>query len=377
MIGAFVRLTGESGQVGYLICISMGAGGRTGCVFRSRLSHLQCLVLFCPSYPRSGFVHVKLLADPIAMARSLFTVIGTGFLLLSLLPGVIGLEVVTPEGFTKRLFEENFSRLPAGSQPSPERWSYSTGTSYPGGPHNWGTGEIQHYTNSTSNVAITSAGTLRITPLKNGDKWTSSRIESTAAHDFACPAGGKLRIEASIKLGNDPVSRQMGIWPAFWTMGSEFRGQYDKWPAVGEIDVLEGANGEPVAYQALHCGWAPGGPCNEFTGLTGNANFTRGEFHQVAVEIDRTNAGGDWKGETLSWLIDGVRVKRLVGRTFRDEWVWTNVTRSPKFVLLNVAVGGAFPDNVLNPAKVRTPVDQTVGGEGSSMEVEYVAVFST
>ena len=32
MIGAFVRLTGESGQVGYLICISMGWGAHGLCV---------------------------------------------------------------------------------------------------------------------------------------------------------------------------------------------------------------------------------------------------------------------------------------------------------------------------------------------------------
>ena len=60
-----------------------------------------------------------------------------------------------------------------------------------------------------------------------------------------------------------------------------------------------------------------------------------------------------------------------------EEWVWTAVTRNPKFLILNVAVGGDFPDNVENPDRVKTPTSATKGGEGASMELKYVAVFST
>ena len=43
-----------------------------------------------------------------------------------------------------------------------------------------------------------------------------------------------------------------------------------------------------------------------------------------------------------------------------------------KFLLVNVAVGGAFPDAL---AGRRTPDSRTRGGAGAALEVEYVAVY--
>src|SRR5215471_18585110 len=41
----------------------------------------------------------------------------------------------------------------SGSQPSTSDWLYDTGTCYPGCPaNNWGTGEVESMTTSTSNV---------------------------------------------------------------------------------------------------------------------------------------------------------------------------------------------------------------------------------
>src|SRR5436309_1499232 len=40
----------------------------------------------------------------------------------------------------------------AGSGVDTSNWMYDTGTSYPGGAANWGTGEVETMTNSTSNV---------------------------------------------------------------------------------------------------------------------------------------------------------------------------------------------------------------------------------
>ncbi|KAK3362507.1 concanavalin A-like lectin/glucanase domain-containing protein [Lasiosphaeria hispida] len=284
--------------------------------------------------------------------------------------------VSIPAGFSRILFEDDFSRQPAGSQPSTAKWSYSVGTSYPGGPANWGTHEIQSYTSSRDNLVITPSGALAITPLNNGGRWTSARIESTPANDFACAAGGKLRIEASLKFGKAPPSEQMGIWPSFWAIGSGFRGNTDRWPAVGELDVAESINGQPTTWQMLHCGWTPGGPCNEFTGVGGSVPFSRGDFHTVAVEIDRTN-GGDWRGERLSWFVDGRLTSSVDGTRVHDEGAWTAVTRNSKFLILNVAVGGDFPNNVANDGRVWTPTPETRGGPDSAMEVRYVAVFST
>ena len=331
--------------------------------------------------------------------------------------------MVLPPGYSHILFQDDFSLLPPGSQPSPSKWIIATGTSYPNGPANWGTNEVQTYTNSPTNLNITFQGTLLITPLRvsnntpkpatssspsssstpataadasaanadndNNSYWTSSRIE-TVLDTLTCPPSGKLLITASLRFGSLPPSSQMGIWPSFWALGSEFRrsGRFDSWPAAGEIDIAESTNGVSAVWQSLHCGIAPGGPCNEFEGLSkstaveglrdGSGTRRRESlFHVFAVEIDRTNPGGDWKGERLTYLVDGKPMWSLTGKEVGDEKAWTAVTRGPKYLILNVAVGGDFPNNVANMMGEKTPTQETVGGPEAGMEVEWVAAYST
>src|SRR5690606_32957276 len=47
---------------------------------------------------------------------------------------------------------------PAGSGVNPPNWRYSPGPGYPGGPANWGTGEIETMTSSTQNVSLDGNG---------------------------------------------------------------------------------------------------------------------------------------------------------------------------------------------------------------------------
>ncbi|KAK0621954.1 concanavalin A-like lectin/glucanase domain-containing protein [Bombardia bombarda] len=294
-----------------------------------------------------------------------------------------------PHGFTRLLFADHFALYPPNSPPSPSKWTIDLGTSYPSGPANWGTNEIQTYTSSPRNIATTAHGTLLITPLKDpvSGNWTSARIETTPAHDFACAPGSLVRVQAAIKLGDDAPAKQLGIWPAFWMLGSALRGNYWGWPGVGEIDIMEAVNGVDRVWQTVHCGpSAYGGPCNEWSGVGSRADgaeMARGRWHVVSVDIDRRNTdlkregGGGWEGEKLVWRVDGRVVFSVNGTRVGDEAAWTAVTRTDKFVLLNVAVGGSFPDYVANEGGVKTPTGETVGGRGSGMEVEYVAVFGT
>jgi hypothetical protein len=64
-----------------------------------------------------------------------------------------------PTGWTQ-VFLDDFNGT-AGTGVSTTNWQYATGTSYPGGPANWGTGEIETMTNSTSNVSLDGSGNLR------------------------------------------------------------------------------------------------------------------------------------------------------------------------------------------------------------------------
>lgn len=112
----------------------------------------------------------------------------------------------------------------ANSLPNPSNWVVSTGTSYPGGASNWGTGEIQTYTSDPQNLKLSGNGTLQITAIKSGSSWTSARIE-TQRTNFLAEAGGKMRIQASLNLP-DMGEACVGYWPAFWTLGADFRGNY-------------------------------------------------------------------------------------------------------------------------------------------------------
>lgn len=306
------------------------------------------------------------------MAPTKFILFGRLLPLAALLL-VSGAAVVAqdiPEGFQQVLLYDDFST------PFTDNWVLDVGIGYPGGATNWGTGEIQTYTDSTDNIAIKN-GNLVITPLRDGaGGWTSSLIETKSEHDWVCPPGGRLRVEAKLRLGGESDSAQAGIWPAFWALGSEFRGNDQNWPAIGEIDVLESPNGQPTTWHTVHCGVSPGGPCDETNGVGGSGPFSRGEFHVVSAEISRaaSTEGDAWREVYLTFAVDGVPNFTVTGEKIGDLGAWAPLAQEAKFLLLNVAVVVSFPDAL---AGAQTPNEATIDGVGANMEVKYVAVYST
>ncbi|RYP62648.1 hypothetical protein DL771_009641 [Monosporascus sp. 5C6A] len=279
---------------------------------------------------------------------------------------------VAPEGYFNEVFLDDFS---AGAIDT-NIWQYDLGTSYPGGAPNWGTGEIQTYTNDPSNIHVNEEGVLVITPRNDNGHWTSARIETTSNVKVACPEGGKLWVEVNVKVGspNMPQGEEMGIWPAFWMMGSDYRGNYWNWPSIGEIDILETANGDSTIYHTVHCDEAPGGTCNEFNGI-GSAGmpFSRGEWHKVSVEIDRTNT--DWAQQAIRFFVDReLRWELTPQRLNYDQAAWEALAVNDKMILLNVAVGGGFPNGISGET---TPNSRTRDGEDVDMEVDYVVAWTT
>ena len=247
----------------------------------------------------------------------------------------------------------------------PADWLYDLGTSYPGGPANWGTGEIQTYTDTLDNV-FQGGGSLHIRPLQSGDDpltgWTSGRIE-TVRTDFQPPAGGGLAVEASLKLPELSGEAAQGYWPAFWMLGAPFRGDFWNWPGIGEIDIMENVNLENHWWGAFHCGTYPGGPCSEPAGLSGEAQgFSPGlgsAFHTYRLEFDRSVAP-----EELRWYVDGVQRFRVRASQV-DDVAWKNATGHGFFILLNLAIGGGWPG---------APTGLTASG--GEMLVDYVRVYA-
>ncbi|MFE9443897.1 glycoside hydrolase family 16 protein [Streptomyces sp. NPDC006602] len=247
----------------------------------------------------------------------------------------------TPPTGWSQVFLDDFTGA-AGAGVNTSNWQYTTGTSYPGGPANWGTGEVERMTNSTNNVSLDGNGNLRITPLRDAaGGWTSGRIETNRT-DFQPPSGGKLRVEARIQMPNVTGTAAEGYWPAFWMLGAPYRGNYQNWPSVGELDIMENVQGRNTVWATMHCGTNPGGPCNETTGIGNSAacpNTTcQSGFHTYTMEWDRSVSP-----EAIRFYVDGVNYHTVTASQV-DATTWTNATNHGFFIILNVAMGGAFPD---------------------------------
>ncbi|TKX19584.1 putative glycosyl hydrolases family 16 protein [Elsinoe australis] len=259
---------------------------------------------------------------------------------------------------------------PANSLPNSANWLIDVGTSYPGGPANWGTGEIQTYTNSPNNIKLTGDGVLQITPLKEASgRWTSARIE-TQRNNFQAQEGRKMRIQARIIMPQVGGQEAIGYWPAFWTLGGNYRGNYQNWPSVGEFDIMENVNGINSVWGVMHCGVNPGGPCRETDGLPNNracpGTACQGNWHEYTLEVDRTVTP-----EVARWFVDGQLYHQVTENTIGAS-TWAQAVQHGHFVLLNLAIGGAFPNNQYKSA---TPIAATVPNR--PMYVDYVAVYNS
>jgi beta-glucanase (GH16 family) len=231
---------------------------------------------------------------------------------------------------------------PDGSSLDPTKWKFDVG----GG--GWGNRELESYTARPANV-VERGGNLVISELKEeytgadgiARHYTSGRIETKGL--FAQAYG---RFEARMQL---PVGK--GIWPAFWLLGEDI--ETAKWPQSGEIDVMEAIGDPHTIYSTLHGpGYSGAHGISQRFPMPEGAAIDSG-FHVYAVE---------WAPNDLKFYCDG---NLITERTPADlpqgtKWVYDH----PFFLLLNVAVGGAWPGD---------PDASTVLPQ--QMLVDYVRVY--
>nr|WP_241732178.1 family 16 glycosylhydrolase [Galbitalea soli] len=246
-------------------------------------------------------------------------------------------------------------------------WIYDIGHGYSNGPALWGNGEVEYASDSTANVRHDGQGHLLITPVRDSSgEWTSGRIE-TARTDLSAPAGGELYLSASIMLP-DPADAS-GYWPAFWALGADSRPiGGTNWPAGGELDMMESVNGRDATAATLHCGAWQRPPCNEPTGLGSGlipCSGCRTGFHSYGVVIDRR----DTSAEQLRFLRDGVVVK-TINESQVGTAVWSAAVDHGWFIILDVAIGGAFPDGECGCNSLANPTTS-----GSPMVVDSVSAM--
>ena len=262
------------------------------------------------------------------------------------------------------VFQDDFDDA-AGTGLNTQDWLYDTGTGYPGGAANWGTGEIETATNSTENVHHDGQGHLAIKPLRDANgQWTSGRIE-TQRTDFAAPAGGQLEISATLKQPSP--EHGLGYWPAFWAMGADARPVgATNWPSIGELDIMEDVNALSKHSTTFHCGqWQ--GECHDPDGITSDLQDCAGcqdGYHTYSVVVDRRDAAA----EELRFYLDGNQTFAVKQNQVSDA-TWKAAVDHGFFVIFDVAIGGSYPNKVCgctSPGADITP--------GAEMSVDSLSV---
>ena len=159
-----------------------------------------------------------------------------------------------------------------------------------------------------------------------------------------------MHVESRLQMPNVTGAEAKGYWPAFWMLGSPYRQNRWSWPGVGEFDIMENVQGLNWTYNVLHCGtW--GGPCNEPEGINNGKPGNNGEpckvttcqagFHTYAMEWDRSGTA-----DQLRWYLDGA-LTFTVNQNQVPAQTWSDLAdHAGYFVILNVAIGGAFPNKL-------------------------------
>jgi beta-glucanase (GH16 family) len=222
----------------------------------------------------------------------------------------------------------------AGSLPDASNWGFDLGNN-----NGWGNQELENYTNNPENVSLDGNGNLVITAIKNGNSFTSARINSKGK--FSQAYG---RFEARLKSPYGP-----GIWPAFWMLGEN--SAEVGWPLCGEIDIMELKGQAPnVIHGTVHGpGYSAGGAISSSYALQ-NSRFDL-DYHVFAVE---------WTENQIDFYCDDYLYKRIEKSDVPGEWVYDH----PFYLILNVAIGGNY---------VGYPTDQTPFPQ--KMTVDYVKVY--
>jgi len=164
-------------------------------------------------------------------------------------------------------------------------------------------------------------------------KYTSGRVDTKGK--FA-PIYGRFEIRAKLPTGK-------GLWPAHWLYPQNRNWQMEylmsqavaegkellipeERPWYSEIDIMEHLGHEPnVLYGTLHYYTFEGKKESSSGKWIGDVDYSK-DFHLYALE---------WEPDSMRWYIDG----HLIHATT------TGIPRTPHYLILNTAVGGAWPGN--------------------------------
>jgi beta-glucanase (GH16 family) len=150
------------------------------------------------------------------------------------------------------------------------------------------------------------------------------------------------------------MSSGAGLWPAFWALGK------GKWPDCGEIDMMETVGDSSWISNAVH------GP-NYF----GDTPFAHRNFFSKGTNVTKWHIYSvDWAPDSLVFKLDG-NITYTVTRSMVEKygrWAFDN----PKFIILNFALGGGYPEGV---NKIKTPYPGLGEYSVNKIKAEEAKVF--
>lgn len=142
---------------------------------------------------------------------------------------------------------------------------------------------------------------------------------------------GRIDTRDKVMITYGSVSARMklpagtGFWPAFWALGD------GDWPDCGEIDIMENVGEADWTSVALH------GP-----GYSGETPLVNKLFFKPGTDITQWHVYSvNWTKDELIFKVDDqlvYRATRLMVEHY-GKWAYDN----PKFLILNLALGGAYP----------------------------------
>lgn len=164
-------------------------------------------------------------------------------------------------------------------------------------------------------------------------EYTSASLTTQGKADWTY---GRIEVRAKMPMGR-------GMWPAFWTLGSDVN--KIGWPACGEIDIMEyyGFDTNTI-YGTVHTEAYNHKKASHKGGkITVPAPYE--SFHVYAVE---------WDKKEMSFFVDDQKYFSFTNEaTGEDVWPFDK----PHYLIINMAVGGKMGgqhgiDNDLLPQKL-------------------------
>jgi len=225
--------------------------------------------------------------------------------------------------------------------PSTTAWNFDLGNN-----SGWGNGEVEVYcgppgypnnpsqcpttfSTSTSPAYIDGNGHLVIQPRNVGGTWLSGRMNTEGIQNFQYGI-----LEASIQL---PNTTNEGLWPAFWTLGSDITTV--PWPTSGEADIMEnwspqvdGGAGTTGNNSTVHTAETGG------DGVGGRYTFPSGQATDTAFHT----YGIVWTPNEMQFFVDNASTPFFTvtpsSLPSGDTWPFN----ADLFTILNVAIGGTL-----------------------------------